>query len=86
MREKEKTMDVEPTTTESIGGGRQKASDALRDAANRLRHRAERLDSIARALDNCVPASTSEGREGHPHIGVGSSAEIGLWEWAVSIR
>ena len=76
---------VEATqSTEGIGA-RQSARDTLRDAAKRLRHRADGLDSIADALERCVPVAT-DGREGHPHIGVGSSAEIALWELAISIR
>ncbi len=78
-------------TSESMSGmsgasGRQKASDALREAAKRLHRRASGLEDIAVALDRCVPTSLEDGSEGHPHIGVGSAAEVALWDLAGSIR
>jgi len=84
----EQTQPQPQPQSESIGGGsRQPASLALRDAAERLRRRADGLESIATALEQCVP----KGRAGitedsWPHIGVGSGAEVALWEWACSIR
>jgi hypothetical protein len=75
-------------TSESIGGasGRQPATDVLRLAAKRLRTRAEGLDAIAAALKRCTPPSTEDGSESpYPHIGVGSSAEIAIWELACSL-
>ena len=78
-------MENKPTT-ESIGGGRQSASYALRDTAEFLRKRAAGLESIADALDRCTPSGMVDGREGHPHIGVGSGAELALWHLAFDLR
>lgn len=78
----------QPQQSESIGGGsgRQSANHALRDTAAFLRKRAEGLEAIADALERCTPSGTEDGREGHPHIGVGSDAEIALWSLAFDLR
>ena len=77
---------------ESIGGGsgRHKASDALRESARRLHRKADGLEMLAEALDDQQPrggvGDGSEAVGSGSYIGVGSGAEIALWEWAVSIR
>jgi hypothetical protein len=78
------------TSNENLGGpsGRQPASGAFRTKAHLLRKQADDLETIARALDDCVPAPTEDGSEEIPssYIGVGSPAEEALWRLAISIR
>ena len=66
-----------PSGTKDAGAQRQKASNALRNAAERLESRAIGLRAIADALDTSTAAS---------FFGVGSPAESALWDIAYYIR
>lgn len=70
--------------------GRMKATDVLRQNAKRLRDKACGLEQLANTIDEIEKASlvaSLDGGESHiPYIGVGSAAEVALWEMACGIR
>lgn len=70
---------------ESIGS-RQKASDVMRDAADVLERRARQWRVLADALDAQNAHPRAFDGDGGPYIGVGSGAEILLWELALEAR
>jgi hypothetical protein len=75
--------------SESIGHGegRMKATDVLREKAKRLQAKAAGLLQLANTLDEISRnAIGPDGEDGGPHVGVGSPAEVALWEMACDLK